>query len=140
MPKPTKSVGPIQLGFFDQDSTGQRLTEIRTGLGRITYYIAVFDLFAAGDDENAHLFKAFKQALQRKARRSLEGDQKAVLRAVHEGFASVKDISLHTHIPENTVYVQLKKLLSARLVVRTCVPPTPGKGGDKKTFLYWPVE
>jgi hypothetical protein len=59
-------------------------------------------------------------------------DRAAIVRAVKNSYHTASEISAATGIPYKTELKQAGVLRTTKLV-----DPTPQRGGDKKTLLYW---
>ena len=119
-----------------QESLAQAATQ-----SPLAHLAAIIEVFSLYDGGKAAYYQKLKRAILRESRRNLDTDSQAILRALHEGLATRQEIATHTGIPAITVHNHLQRLRRQKLVVRRQAPKDqPGKGGDRKTFLYWPAE
>ncbi len=106
----------------------------------LAHLAAIIEVFSLYDGGKTAYYQKLRRAVLREAGRNLDTDSQAIFRALNEGLATVKEIARHTGIPEITLQSHLRRLWRQKLVVRRTIPITPGKGGDRRTYLYWPAE
>lgn len=99
--------------------------------------ISTLDLLADEFDFFSAEFRRCRCRIERQARRTGETDRQAILQAITEGYWRTDEISTHTRIPCDTVYRHLQALRRDKLIVRAKPDHgEPGKGGDRKSYLY----
>lgn len=134
--KPT----PSQIGLFGTKVLEKRLEEIgiqQTPLMHLAAIVEVFSLFDAG---RAAFYRRLHQEILREKRRTLQADELKVLHALNSGCQTRQEIADAARLSPSTVNSHLNRLYRQKLVVRRKKPTEPGKGGDQKTYLWWPVE
>ena len=129
-----------QLGLFEPGVIQKRLEEIGTQQSPLTHLAAIIEVFALFDAGRMPYYQRLKRDVLRESRRTLDKDQLTILRALNQGCQTRKEIAESTHLSESTVNSHLQKLLKRKLVIRRKTPSVPGKGGDQKSYLWWPAE
>ena len=69
--------------------------------------------------------------------REQQPDDVRIVEAVRAGYVTSADIAQHALIPYNTVTKILKALSEPGALTVTRKPTESGRGGDRKTKLYW---
>lgn len=100
----------------------------------------IIELYALHDSGKYAFYRKLQRQVLREARRSLNADSQAILRALNEGYSTRKELAQVTGLPETTVHCILHRLLRQKLVIRRLIRGEPGKGGDRRSFLWWPAE
>lgn len=133
---PKAVVLPVQAALFDHYEVEPGQVS-KQPLERASYYAALLDFFAKETPEFAPFFRKARWQIQHHARRTADSDEAAIFRALGEGCARVNEIAEEAKLPENQAYKILRRLHRQGFVTRTESLKDRGRGGDRRSYLYW---
>jgi DNA-binding transcriptional ArsR family regulator len=130
-----------QLCLFDPEIVRAQVKDTDKETTTLALAASIMNVLALEDPRNARFLRRVELAIRRQAARTQTGDRARVLSAIRDGLATAAEIADKTAIPWVTVQLHLRKLHDQGLIVRTASrSDEKGSGGDRRTFLYWPVE
>lgn len=97
----------------------------------------IVGVFSAQDQRHRYFYEKLRGAILREARRNVTKDQRAVLTAIGNGYATVGDLQKITGIAHTTLHKHLRELHRQKLIVRVHARRELGQGGDRRSYLYF---